>query len=118
MIPYRTCVCAVPVCVMSGDEVVKTDAMAEDDSLGLPSWLEEMMKPGVGSGVFLTLKLSLIGLVLTLCCMLSFVEDERVIFHLRVFLGLSLVLTLLVFWFIGELKKDPPPTAAAVKKSD
>ena len=30
-----------------------------DEGLGLPSWLEELLKPGVGQGVFTTLKLSL-----------------------------------------------------------
>ena len=72
----------------------------------LPNWLEDMMEPGVGSGVFLTLKLALIGLVTTLCLMLSFTEDLTIRFHLKVFLGLASVLTVIVIWFIGELKKD------------
>ena len=72
----------------------------------LPNWLEEMMEPGVGAGVFLTLKLALIGLVATLCLMLSFAEDLTIRFHLKVFLGLASVLTVIVLWFISELKKD------------
>ena len=71
----------------------------------LPNWLEDMMQPGVGSGVFLTLKLALIGLVTTLCLMLSFTEDLTIRFHLKVFLGLASFLTVLVIWFIGELQK-------------
>ena len=47
----------------------------EEDS-GLPKWLDDMLKPGVGAGVFTTLKLSLVGLVLTLCALLVYIEDE------------------------------------------
>ena len=39
-----------------------TTALSE---LGLPGWLEDMLKPGVGAGVFATLKASLVGLVFT-----------------------------------------------------
>lgn len=70
----------------------KVDAMSSDASavagsgdavdLGLPKWLDDMLKPGVGSGVFLTLKLSLIGLVLTLCLLLSFMQDPVCILFL------------------------------------
>ena len=82
------------------------DAPAAEPEAVLPNWLEEMMEPGVGAGVFLTLKLALIGLVATLCLMLSFAEDLTIRFHLKVFLGLASVLTVIVIWFISELKKD------------
>ena len=72
--------------------VPRLDAMSSDASavagsgdavdLGLPKWLDDMLKPGVGSGVFLTLKLSLIGLVLTLCLLLSFMQDPVCILFL------------------------------------
>ena len=81
-------------------------APASEPEVVLPNWLEDMMEPGVGSGVFLTLKLALIGLVTTLCLMLSFTEDLTIRFHLKVFLGLASVLTVIVIWFISELKKD------------
>ena len=81
-------------------------APASEPEAVLPNWLEEMMEPGVGAGVFLTLKLALIGLVATLCLMLSFTEDLTIRFHLKVFLGLASVLTVIVLWFISELKKD------------
>ena len=81
-------------------------APAAEPEAVLPNWLEEMMEPGVGAGVFLTLKLALIGLVATLCLMLSFAEDLTIRFHLKVFLGLASVLTVIVIWFISELKKD------------
>ena len=88
---------------------VDASAPPEDADVGLPKWLEEMMEPGVGSGVFLTLKLSLIGLVTTLCIMLSFVEDSTVRMHLKIFLSMALLLTVLVIWFINELQKADPP---------
>ena len=85
------------------DDTAAAPAPADDESLGLPNWLEDMMKPGVGAGVFFTLKLSLgercaqpaahrtflatllscacllvpaVGLLLTLSFMLSVAEDE------------------------------------------
>ena len=57
---------------MAADAVVEGDP----DDLGLPAWLNDMLKPGVGAGVFTTLKLSLVGLVLTLCALLVYIEDE------------------------------------------
>ena len=68
-----------------------------------------MLKPGVGAGVFLTLKLSLIGLLCTLCALLTFVTDPDIRMHLKIFLCLAVVLTAIVIWFIGELQKQPPP---------
>ena len=50
--------------------------VADPDDLGLPAWLNDMLKPGVGAGVFTTLKLSLVGLVLTLCLLLVYITDE------------------------------------------
>ena len=46
-----------------------------DTESGLPKWLDELLKPGVSSGVFTTLKATLVGLVLTLCVLLVFLED-------------------------------------------
>ena len=76
-------------------------AMA-DNELGLPAWLNNLLQPGVGKGAFLTLKLSLIGTVLTALSMLYVVTDEQIRFHLYVFTSLAVVLTGLVFWFIAE----------------
>ena len=73
-----------------------------DNELGLPAWLNNLLQPGVGKGAFLTLKLSLIGTVLTALSMLYVVTDEQIRFHLYVFTSLAVVLTGLVFWFIAE----------------
>ena len=103
--------------------VASSPAAEPQGEIALPSWLEEMMEPGVGPGVFLTLKLALIGLVTTLCLMLSFTEDLTIRFHLKVFLGLASILTVIVIWFIGELKKDADggcgiaPKKAVAKKA-
>ena len=51
-------------------------AAPAEEASGLPSWLDDMLKPGVSSGVFTTLKLSLVGLVLTLCMMIYMIEDS------------------------------------------
>ena len=83
--------------------------------LGLPSWLENLLAPGVGKGVFMTLKLALIGTILTALSMLYLVTDEQIRFHLYVFTGLAVVLTGLVFWFISELV-DVEPVPAEKKK--
>ena len=133
---------------------------APAEELVLPGWLGELLKPGVGPGIFTTLKLSLVCLVLTLCVMLIYIEDEvssqriappltcscrRALLrwlvhahallpsrssirlcsradafsfpspvlalraqtarlHLSIFLGMSVVLLVLVVWFIGELQ--------------
>ena len=55
-----------------------TEAAAEQSSLtelGLPSWLDSMLQPGVGDGVFITLKASLVGLILTLLTMCYCIDD-------------------------------------------
>ena len=44
--------------------------MGDANELGLPAWLNNLLQPGVGKGAFLTLKLSLIGTVLTALSML------------------------------------------------
>mmetsp|Transcript_6144 Transcript_6144/g.14178 ORF Transcript_6144/g.14178 Transcript_6144/m.14178 type:complete len:114 (-) Transcript_6144:494-835(-) len=72
--------------------------------LGLPQWLEQLMAPGVGQGVFTTLKLSLICLVGCLLGMLYFVNDPDLRLHLYIFLGMACVLLVLVLWFVGELQ--------------
>lgn len=46
------------------------------DVATLPSWLDEMMKPGVGPGVFNTLKLSLVSLICILLFMLYSIDDS------------------------------------------
>jgi len=62
-----------------------------------------MLKPGVGKGVFNTLKLSLVGLVLVLCGLLVLLEDAYIRMHVGIFLGMSIVLLVLIIWFIGML---------------
>uniref|UniRef100_A0A7S4C122 Uncharacterized protein n=1 Tax=Chrysotila carterae TaxID=13221 RepID=A0A7S4C122_CHRCT len=79
--------------------------------LGLPSWLEELMAPGVGQGVFVTLKLSLVALIVCLLGLLYVIKDPEIRIHLYVFLAMSAVLMVLVIWFVGELQ-----TAKAAKK--
>ena len=54
---------------------------APAEELVLPGWLGELLKPGVGPGIFTTLKLSLVCLVLTLCVMLIYIEDEASAAH-------------------------------------
>lgn len=58
----------------SSAEVVASSTA--DDDLGLPGWINDLLKPGVGQGVFMTLKISLVCLVLTLCSLLMYIEDE------------------------------------------
>ncbi len=89
------------VVAVLADVVALASAMG-DNELGLPAWLNNLLQPGVGRGAFLTLKLSLIGTVLTALSMLYVVTDEQIRFHLYVFTSLAVVLTGLVFWFIAE----------------
>jgi len=77
-------------------------AAPEEDS-GLPQWLDDLLKPGVSNAVFTTLKLSLVGLVLVLCMMLSILEDPTIRMHVSIFLGMSVILLVLIIWFVGEL---------------
>lgn len=60
---------------MADSTVAAAPTGGEDDSLGLPDWLEDLLKPGVGQGVFMTLKVSLLGLILTLTALLFYLED-------------------------------------------
>ena len=53
-----------------------TESPAPAEDLGLPGWLNDMLQPGVGQGIFMTLKVSLVGLVLTLGALLMYIEDE------------------------------------------
>ena len=76
------------------------------EELGLPSWLEDMLKPGVSSGIFMTLKLSLVFLVLTLVGLLCVMTDQTIRMHVSIFLFMSIVLLGLVIWFIGELAAE------------
>ena len=64
-----------------------------------------MLKPGVSNGIFNTLKLSLILLVPTLVALLAVMTDPTVRLHLIIFLGVSVILLVVVVWFIGELRK-------------
>ena len=91
-------------------------AASELDDLGLPGWLNDLLKPGVGNGVFVTLKLSLVGLVLTLVLLLNFIQDETARLHLSIFLGMSVILLLLIIWFIGELRAEEAKKALEEKK--
>lgn len=50
-------------------------AATPDDS-GLPGWLDELLKPGVSPGVFTTLKLSLVSLIIVLSGMLCIIQDS------------------------------------------
>ena len=43
-------------------------------------------------------------------------SPQRVVFHLRIFLSMSIILLVLVVWFINELQKHPPPTEEDKKK--
>ena len=80
-------------------------ASRQSDDLGLPGWLNDLLKPGVGQGIFMTLKLSLFGLVLTLSVLLCYITDETARLHLSIFLGMSIILLCLVIWFVAELRK-------------
>uniref|UniRef100_A0A6V4V666 Transmembrane protein n=1 Tax=Prymnesium polylepis TaxID=72548 RepID=A0A6V4V666_9EUKA len=90
----------------SAEVTTSSDGEPVDDVAILPTWLDEMLKPGVGPGVFKTLKLSLLSLIVILCFMLYNIEDEQIQFHLRIYLGMTLILTALVVWFINELNKS------------
>ena len=121
-----------------------TDVSGVED-LGLPGWLNDLLKPGVGQGVFTTLKVSLLCLVLTLCMLLMYISDEvharpacasffvaRALrpdgtrracvqtarLHLSIFLGMAILLLILVVWFIGELQKAEAEEAKAGKKKE
>jgi FtsH-binding integral membrane protein len=79
---------------------------AEEEGSGLPKWLDDMLKPGVSQGIFTTLKASLVGLVLVLSCLLYVITDDHIRLHVSIFLGMSVVLLVLVIWFVGELQKE------------
>jgi len=79
-------------------------AATPDDS-GLPGWLDELLKPGVSPGVFTTLKLSLVSLIIVLSGMLCIIQDSTIRLHVSIFLFMSIVLLVLVVWFISELAK-------------
>ena len=98
-----------------------SDVVEAEESTGLPKWLDELLKPGVSSGVFLTLKLCLVGLVLVLALMLCVLTDSTVRLHVSIFLGMSVMLLFLVIWFVGELQKAMADEKAATeddKKKD
>ena len=77
------CVSRLPRCLFTGStpapRLVNCDLMAvaatPDDS-GLPGWLDELLKPGVSPGVFTTLKLSLVSLIIVLSSMLCIIQDS------------------------------------------
>ena len=73
---------------------------------GLPGWINELLKPGVGQGVFTTLKISLVLLILTLGSLLMYIEDETALLHMKIFMGMAFLLLILVVWFIGELARE------------
>ena len=87
------------------DYIMGETASEQSDDLGLPGWLNDLLKPGVGQGIFMTLKLSLFGLVLTLSVLLCYITDETARLHLSIFLGMSIILLCLVIWFVAELRK-------------
>ena len=57
---------------------VDASAPPEAADVGLPKWLEELLKPGVSQGVFTMLKACLVGLVLMLCVMLAVLEEATI----------------------------------------
>ena len=93
------------------------DAAADTSvgELGLPGWMENLLKPGVGPGVFTTLKASLVGLVFTLVLMLMYIEDATARMHVSIFLAMSVLLLGLVIWFVGELQKEEEARKAEEK---
>ncbi|EOD14989.1 hypothetical protein EMIHUDRAFT_459411 [Emiliania huxleyi CCMP1516] len=70
--------------------------------LGLPSWLDSLLQPGVGNGVFITLKASLVLLICVLLVMCCYIDDPDVAFHLKVFTSMAVILLAIVVWFINE----------------
>ena len=90
-------------------------AEVQEAPSGLPGWLDDMLKPGVSAGVFTTLKLALVGLVITLCFMLSVLTDATIRMHLSIFLGMSIILLVLIIWFVGELAKAKAAEGAAAE---
>ena len=57
------------------DAVAAAQTTAQETETGLPKWLDDMLQPGVSNGVFLTLKLCLVSLVIVLCIMLYVIQD-------------------------------------------
>ena len=101
--PIRRAVAVAKMATPDEAVAAQADTVAE---LGLPSWLEDMLKPGVSSGIFMTLKLSLVFLVLTLVGLLCVMTDQTIRMHVSIFLFMSIVLLGLVIWFIGELAAE------------
>jgi hypothetical protein len=92
---------------------------ATETETGLPAWLDDLLKPGVGKGGFMTLKACLVGLVLVLIMLLMTLQDEvsfhtrrtacsqyspqrvpsqTVRMHVGIFLTMTVVLLCLVMW--------------------
>ena len=60
----------------TADDGVVTETKSPLADLGLPKWLDELLQPGVGPGVFMTLKLSLVALITCLIVMAYNITDE------------------------------------------
>ena len=113
--------CQRQTCVTMANDAAAPDSQPTTDpiaELGLPAWLEDMLKPGVGSAVFLTLKLSLVFLVLTLIGLLCVMTDETIRMHVSIFLFMAIVLLGLVIWFIGELAAETARKAEGDKEEE
>jgi len=68
--------------------------------------------------VFMTLRLSIVALIMCLLVMLYAIEDEGLRFHLKIFLAMAVVLLVLIIWFIGELRAAQAEQAAKSEKAD
>ena len=101
---------------LAPSQSIKPNSAAPMSESGLPGWLDERLKPGVGPGIFNLLKFSLVGLILTLGVLYYNVTDDRALFHIRIFIGMSCVLLCLVVWFVGELAKGGGPEPALQEK--
>ena len=61
---------------MARDLAKMSESVTAGTDTGLPRWLDDMLKPGVGPGVFMTLKMSLFALIICLGFMLYNIEDQ------------------------------------------
>mmetsp|Transcript_26660 Transcript_26660/g.65869 ORF Transcript_26660/g.65869 Transcript_26660/m.65869 type:complete len:109 (-) Transcript_26660:357-683(-) len=88
-------------------------------------WAISLLEPGTRPEVFTFFKGVVVALVLCLTYMLFGMDmPADVIIHLKVFLGLSVTLMFITFWFFGELQaaqaaekaEDAAKAAAEAKK--
>ena len=75
--PHGTCAisfCAVRAPFLNASDMATAQQSPLKD-LGLPSWLDSLLQPGVGNGVFITLKASLVLLICVLLVMCCYIDD-------------------------------------------